>query len=827
MADDSQAYRVMSLFDWTKGVMDRSENPLAVLENSLACCVDVDTSGYGLKVRDGASVVSRFAEGSKVRFMTGVHLPTSGAEYLIAQVDDSNGVSRLFAADLKGLSSGLGLEWREIYSLGEGAGAVSVACLNDRAVITEGKRCPPLVFSGCLDDTGLDWAVPKAVMVTYNAGLDWDDLTDAVCDSDPETAAIVETLPQGSWIAVCCDAPLVEGFLFDIADGAASSNSLIVEGYAETWVNDGLWSDGTSGMTGSGLLTHSGAPFRSAYHSLNNSPGFWFRFRFNTTFGGASIRRILVRSPCQELSVIGDGLFQKPLGFLFHDTSDNSIKDFTVEVSDYNYPTFARLNDGALENPVGMRPSDAIFVGYLTRFSSVELTLHNDFGNGNPATMNGAYWNGTSWAPLTGFMDTTADSNGATLSVSGLVSWKVPDDWKNNRPLNMRQPYGYWIRLSVSGELTPKTFITEAAVSPVMDRLKKSAIAVTVRDRVVLMGRSDAPDQIDVSRPLEEYGFFGEESASFRIGGQGAIVAAVEAFNQGFIAKSEDWFLLNGYSPSTFSVERAEAAGQVPVNSRVIVRAPHAESDMKNLMGVYYINASGAWYFAGLKVYRISEHVSWWDRSMRDTLKIDTESLDKACGVYLPDVSRVIWSVPMKGPGLVSDGKNNRLIVYDLKNKSWLGPYSLTLSVVSLLSTKAGAGLVLGADHDGRILRLFDPDSRLDVSTVINGQACTQWLNFGSPHMIKRLRSVTLHGKGAETPVSVQVFADGSTTPSAVLTFGRGHDPNAVRFLCERRSCDVSGRFFRFAFSFNAPALIHGIQVGFSALREWSLSSPT
>ena len=73
----------------------------------------------------------------------------------------------------------------------------------------------------------------------------------------------------------------------------------------------------------------------------------------------------------------------------------------------------------------------------------------------------------------------------------------------------------------------------------------------------------------------------GPDSSSLRIGGAGEITAAVEVFNQGFIAKTDDWYLLNGYSPSTFSLERAETAGQAPINSRVLVAAPHMEADSR------------------------------------------------------------------------------------------------------------------------------------------------------------------------------------------------------------------------------------------------------
>ena len=112
------------------------------------------------------------------------------------------------------------------------------------------------------------------------------------------------------------------------------------------------------------------------------------------------------------------------------------------------------------------------------------------------------------------------------------------------------------------------------------------------------------------------------------------ITAAIEVFNQGFIAKTDDRYLLNGYSPSTFSLERAETAGQTPINSRVLVAAPHMEADSKNLMGLYYINQRGAWHFVGLKVYRISDQVSWWDQTSSQE-RLDLNNLGSAFGMEL------------------------------------------------------------------------------------------------------------------------------------------------------------------------------------------------
>lgn len=822
MADQAPTYHVANLFDWTKGVMDKSDNPLAVFENSLSLARDVDISGYGLRARQGSSTFTTLEQGSMVRFISGIHLPTPRTGYLIAMIQDASGFSRIFAARLANDLSVSSPEWIGIHDLGHDADTISVACLNDRVVITEGKTQPPLVFAGCLDPEGSDWAVPRAVMVTYNDGRDWNDISDAVCDSDPETAGHVEPLTSQGWIAICCDTPKVNAFHFDLSHNVPNAGALLVEGYTNTWESAGVWSDSTYGLTASGFVTRPNGPFTAAYHSLNNVPGFWFRIRFPSTFNGCDITRLLFQCPCQPLSVIGDGLSQAPLGFLYYDASDNSLKDFSVEVSDYTYPTFARLNNGALDNPTGMQSSDSIFVGYINRFSAVELTLHNDFCNALPSIMNGSYWNGTVWAPLQAFSDNTSGPTGATLASSGMVSWTIPSDWMHNRPVNQQQPHGYWIRLAVSSGLTAKTYITEASVIPVMDNLKKTRFAMTVRDRVVLLARSDAPDQIDISRPLEEYGFSGQESASFRIGGQGEITAAVEVFNQGFIAKSDDWYLLNGYSPSTFSVERAEAAGQTPINSRVIVRAPHAESDSKNLMGLYYINRTGAWHFAGLKVYRISENISWWDESAKGNPRIDNTALNSACGVYMPDRNQVIWAVPMKGEGLTPNGQNNSLIVYDLDTRAWSGPHSVAISAMSVVSSPSGASTLIGASCDGNIMRLLDPESSTDGPDVINAQAQTQWLNFNSPHIVKRLSNITLHAKTGGSRVEMDIFCDGGSIPETSIVFDGVASTPERGFMSQRRSCDAQGRFFRFLLKFLAPSCVYGFQVGFSPVREWS-----
>ncbi len=829
-----EAYQVINLFDWTGGIRDKRQNPLAFPPNALMSGENVDLVDGGLKTRQGTEYHTGPDNGFglsgtdiAVVCLRQVRFPTNENAYLLAQVEHESGNELYVSTDHLPVSGGSGT-WNQAYDLGSGAGVVSVAPLNDRAVITEGEKNPPLVFAGCMDDSGADWAVPKAALVTFDSGANWHDITNEVCDKDPDTWADIGSLDSGSgWIVVCTDMSGVSGLFFEMESGNGSDGALAVEGYSGSWGSGAGWTDNTNSLQSTGTVMHSGGVFEADYHVVNSVPGYWFRLKFESgTSTNTMLRRVLFQAPCQRLQVIGEGQPDIPLGFLYRDESENSTKDFSVEVSDNTYPTFARLNDGDLENPAGMEATDAIYIGYLTPFNAVELSVHNDYHNENAAAMSGQYWTGTVWADLSGFTDGTVEPSGTTLGIKGKLSWTMPSDWKQNRPLSPQYSHGYWMKLQVDSGLTDKTYISETRIWPVLEPLKKHRFALTVRDRMVLCNRPDAPDQIDISRALEEYGFAGADSSSIRIGGQDVVVAAEQAFNQGFIAKTEDWYLLNGYSPQTFSVERAEAAGQAPINNRVLVRAPHTEADMKNLMGLYYLNQAGAWYFAGLKVYQISQDLSWWAPSA-DLPRLDLDHLHKACGVYWPERNWVIWSVPMIASG-TEQKTNNRLIIYDLTLKTWLPPFTISLAALATgyhynanAPGKLGQMGLYGGDYSGRVLRLFGPDQTTDLGSPLSAWAETGWLHFNNPEFRKLIRILTMYGKTEGTDITLKVFVDGATDTYTTYTFDRLDNLSNKLFAQEQKPHNVGGRFFKFRIEFTDVTDVFGFQIGVSVIREW------
>ncbi len=77
-----------------------------------------------------------------------------------------------------------------------------MTALNDRVILTEGMASVPLVFAGCLDPSGLDWAAPLAAMFTVDSGENWIDISDSTLDADPESIAEIVSGPGAGLIPV-------------------------------------------------------------------------------------------------------------------------------------------------------------------------------------------------------------------------------------------------------------------------------------------------------------------------------------------------------------------------------------------------------------------------------------------------------------------------------------------------------------------------------------------------------------------------------------------------------------------------------------------------
>lgn len=608
------------------------------------------------------------------------------------------------------------------------------------------------------------------------------------------------------------------------------SSVSIVEGRRNgEWTDGEGWSDATESggvpLARSGAITYLGqAPFEADYHVLSEVPGYWFRFKMRGTAAGTTVRRILYKAPCQPLANVGDGLPDTPLGFVFHDAGDNLIRDYGVEVGDNSLSSLSKAD-------VPMKPEDFLYVGYLTRFNEIEVTPHES-NNSNPAAIAAQFWNGESWQNIDIRDGTSADA--ATFAKKGKISWQIPPGWRTHIPLKARFPRGYWLRFSVSASLSDSTAISEARVYGVPEPLKKHRLAISVKDRIALLSRPDAPDQVDISRSLEEYGFVGQDSGSYRVGGMDGIHCAVAAWNGLFIGKTESWHQLIGDSPADFGFQSIEAARHVPVNSQCIVKAPVDMGD-GDRYGLFFLNTYGAFVATGLHVdslwnssrgKMLSDGVRWWNST--ESPRLDLNHLHIACGTYWPASNWIIWAVPMIIGSAGRQTTNNRLVIYDLTLGTWLPPFTISLASITTAyhvneaaAGKLGAVGLYGGDYQGRVLSLFSGDNATDNSAAISAWAETGWLHFGSPECSKLLRLFTIYGKTGGNALALEVFTDGSQSSAAKMAFTNLQVPGNELFSREQIPGNVKGRFFKFRFSFTDVTDLYGLQVGGSIIREW------
>jgi hypothetical protein len=605
--------------------------------------------------------------------------------------------------------------------------------------------------------------------------------------------------------------------------------SVLIEGFLDgAWTSGDGWTDSTlvNGITlaRSGIISYDGGTIMLDYHVVNGVPGYWLRIKTNGTAPGTTITRILYRAPCQPLANIGDGQPDTVNGFVYVDTSENRTQDYTEIVSDNTETALSAA-------PIPMATDDFLYVGFYYPFNAAEM--RPDVNN-NKATskLSAEYWSGDSWKSLD-VIDGTAGAEGKTLSGLGRITWDTPSDWKENIPFDAFLSRAYWVRFKVSAALTPTAAIAECRVYSVPPGLKKHKVVEVAGNRILLGNRPDAPDQVDVSRELEEYGFIGEDSGSYRVGGMDSIQAVAQAWNSLFVWKTESCHQLTGTNATNFQFQMVEAARHVPINSRVIVKAPIGTGD-GDRYGLFFINRFGAFVNTGLHTDAlwntsrgkgIADVLNWWDQV--STPRLDLDSLHLACGEYWPVKNWILWAVPMIVSGS-SQETNNRLIVYDLNLQAWLPPF--TIGVASLTTAyhygsqapnRLGEIGLYGGDYSGRIIRLFHPDDATDVGLPVDCWVETGWLHLGSPEFKKILRLISVHGKTAGSPVTVTVQTDGDESSSVRLVFEDLSDLGTRLFGLEQESNNLQGRFFKFRISFSGTGDIHGMQIGVSCIREW------
>lgn len=486
------------------------------------------------------------------------------------------------------------------------------------------------------------------------------------------TEAEFEAITEAQWASAIGNPFLDFAFALELdagdSDNVPTLTAVVVNTYdtggseCAGWLNGDFsagvgWTDNTVaggvafGQNGT-IVYDNAAGFTADYGVIAGIPGYWFRVLMRGTSAGTTLTKVRYQAPCQALQSIGDGQPDTVLGFVFHDVSAGKILDYRVEMSDNTYTASSSAT-------ITMETTDYLYVGYLTRFNEL-FFIFGATNNNVASVLTLEYWTGLVWATLT-IVDGTSE-DGKTFRKQGKVTFTAPADWKTNIPVEGQSYYnattgrmeiGYWVRASVSVNLTASVVFAEVRVMPVPTALPKHKHVAAFQNRVVLANQPSAPDQMICSAPFLEYVWSGGNAASYRAG-NGAIHALLDAWNTLLAGQPERWTMLTGVTGAETDMLPVEAARHIPINTRVIVKAPMAGSDDGSRPGLFFLNRHGAYSITGLQADAnfasarhqvLSDGLNWWSKTAMP--RLDLDYLHLTCGAYFPERNWIVWSVPM------------------------------------------------------------------------------------------------------------------------------------------------------------------------------------
>ena len=620
-------------------------------------------------------------------------------------------------------------------------------------------------------------------------------------------------------------------------------------------------------MAKSGTVTWTATT--ASYRRIALVPGYWYTITLSAAGASVPIRLSGVRfqAPVQALANIEEsGQTTLPMSFTTY-TVGGAAVDYAVEVSTNSTDAWADIGSHLA--------TSYIYVGYIQRFSELEITMLGTYVNAAASTLTAQYWNGSEWTALT-IIDGTLTST-ACFAKSGSITWSAPTAWAETRPPYAYYLNGYWIRLIVSGTLTATTKIQEVRLSVVPEPLPKFKLATLYdSNRLMLANAPESHDSVLISRPFEEYGFTGKSSYSLRVGNLGRITSIGADDTDVYFAKLNEWFHLNAQTLQTGVCDRLEFGNQVPINQRVLVRAPAAQKKDSGTIDAYrncfyFINKTGAWCLDKNKMECLSLRLNWWDTSNALYPFLDMTTLYLSSGAYWPYKKWIVWAVPMNLPAsytaawvtstaykvgafvvtsatyyicLVAHTSGtfatdlssnywavtatpgtpqafcNRLIVFDLVSSTWLPPFTISASSLATVCmfaneelTGMGQDNIYAGDNYGRIRRLFTTtqDAGSDIACWFE----TGWISLDAPEQQKLLRGAMLFGEASASSVGLTVYKDGlySTTDPNTITVRNINVSSERLFEAIFKQPNLVGRFYKIRVDFTGVARIYGLQL--------------
>jgi len=570
----------------------------------------------------------------------------------------------------------------------------------------------------------------------------------------------------------------IRGFKYYLKTANSTTSTMGVEYWdGSSWTNVTSLTDNTSSggvsLAQTGSVSFDSTSVVAKASIIDQTYIFWYKVTVSSVDAGTSLSQVTIDSPMQDIQDIWDGSFRAALKFFKYNGStfiDNSINVFSENYSSADTATYSQVG--------GTTSGQYLLIGFAERISALNINFVDDEVNSTTSILDLSYWNGSSWAQVTGLNDGTI-SSGKSFAKTGTISWQSPTSSTEFKQEISKEIPLYYYQIKFSATISSSVFIDTISGIPAQVDVNGYNFPMSAQDRLWLCSDPAGDKNVAIcSARGTSVVFNGEDSISINFGDSTELTAATNLYSQFssslydlmvFCKKHETW-LVSGSGPQDWT--KFLASDKIGcVAPLTMVRAHVGIETVPGLNRYIAIWQSddGIYLFDGRNFHPIHLDIEdLFDKKNIDGL--NTDVLSKSVGYYDDYYSEYHW--------LCATGVSttlNREFVYDLRKQRWFeidrgtGKYlqmSITLQDVS------GNKYIYGGINSGYIERLengttFDGDDIIHTFTIGD-------LNLtNSVFLTSGLRGVRLIAKTKNTTsnkVTLNYYIDGKSIPRKSFT---------------------------------------------------------
>jgi hypothetical protein len=490
---------------------------------------------------------------------------------------------------------------------------------------------------------------------------------------------------------------------------------------------------------------------------IQGVPGYAYKFKAAVALDSSvTVTGLTVHSPMASVKNIWDGTPEAPSGCYVYDGTDHT--DYFAYVNNTVESQYMDLSS--------VTTTDKIYVGFPVRVNKIIFYPSADGKNADNVSVSTVkYHNAAGAATTVGTFTDTMETNNATFSQKGYLSWADPG-WQNEKMtiIGGDDIPMYWYEIVVDAALDAATYIYYIRGVPIPKDPDPSRGCFAFKRRAWQIAPRNRENMVRYSAADLPNVWNGADSGHIAFG-ERPLKAAGAFYNETVLFADTEMWMLQGNRPANF--------GRLRLSSKVGISSPESlleiesgviVSDVIKVVLAWFF-FDGIWMFDGVRVWKISapDIDSFFDPDHTDY--INPAKLAETTGEYDYATQTARWSV-YSGSGTATTPTKQIVMHFPTLE---FGIFDYGTDIDAMLSVVNDKYYLVGGGHaDGRFYQLDSglTDLVAGVATAVDAFVVTadQFIEY-SDGLRQKLSSIWSEAQTAGGQLELDEYPDGSKTP--------------------------------------------------------------